>query len=547
MIRLKKQRSLKALRISPFLAWGLILLWTLALALLLPATACLAAIYFVDAAGGLDTAPGLSSASPWKTIVKVNNSVFSPGDQILFKRGGVWREQLTVPSSGASGNPIVFGAYGTGNAPKITGSDVVGGWLLEGGNLYYKGGYTANPKNVGRNGTLLVNVGTKAGVTDSSKWWWDGTNGRVYIYGDPSADTVEVGKRARAVNTNGKSYVTLDSLNLEGGIDATIYCSYGSSDITISNDHIKNSVISIDVSSGVGNNGLITGNHIEYAYINCITVYASAAKGWRIVNNEINNWGVVSAQILGGLSPQGIYMQMADGLIEHNHIHDGGFQNGSDHCIYVENCPALIRFNHLHHAWSTGVKANPSNNVQIYYNLIHDNDCGILSRNSMGMKIYNNVIYHNTNKNLSGHEGFGIQVDGGTVAEIKNNIIAENAYWGNGANQIFTRNGGAIAAADYNCVYFSGGGNLFSYQGVSYSWSAWQAQGFEAHGVNANPQLVNPAAGDYHLQATSPCAGAGSSLGLTLDYQGNSVGSPPCIGAYELPGIPPPTNLRVMP
>ncbi len=46
-----------------------------------------AATYYVDATSGQDNNEGLSDATPWKTIAKVNASRFAPGDQILFKRG----------------------------------------------------------------------------------------------------------------------------------------------------------------------------------------------------------------------------------------------------------------------------------------------------------------------------------------------------------------------------------------------------------------------------------------------------------------------------
>ena len=80
-----------------------------------------AATYYVDATGGVDTNDGLSQGTAWKTVAKVNGATFSAGDQILFKRGQVWNESLVPPSSGASGNPIVFDAYGTGEAPTLTG------------------------------------------------------------------------------------------------------------------------------------------------------------------------------------------------------------------------------------------------------------------------------------------------------------------------------------------------------------------------------------------------------------------------------------------
>jgi hypothetical protein len=67
------------------------------------------------ATGGSNANSGLSPATAWKTIAKVNASSFAAGDRILLKRGQVWRERLTVPSSGTAGWPIVFGAYGTGD------------------------------------------------------------------------------------------------------------------------------------------------------------------------------------------------------------------------------------------------------------------------------------------------------------------------------------------------------------------------------------------------------------------------------------------------
>jgi hypothetical protein len=45
------------------------------------------ATYYVDATNRNDTNNGLSESTAWKTIAKINASVFNPGDQILFKGG----------------------------------------------------------------------------------------------------------------------------------------------------------------------------------------------------------------------------------------------------------------------------------------------------------------------------------------------------------------------------------------------------------------------------------------------------------------------------
>ncbi|MFC1615314.1 MopE-related protein [Patescibacteria group bacterium] len=77
-------------------------------------------IYYIDSNLGNDGWEG-TEVKPWKTIAKVNSMSFNPGDNILFKRGEIWKEQLTVSSSGESGNRITYGAYGVGENPIIDG------------------------------------------------------------------------------------------------------------------------------------------------------------------------------------------------------------------------------------------------------------------------------------------------------------------------------------------------------------------------------------------------------------------------------------------
>ena len=62
-----------------------------------------AATYYVDATNGNDSNLETSQSDPWKTIAKVNSSNFQPGDNILFKRGEIWREKLIVQSLGIEG------------------------------------------------------------------------------------------------------------------------------------------------------------------------------------------------------------------------------------------------------------------------------------------------------------------------------------------------------------------------------------------------------------------------------------------------------------
>ncbi len=76
-------------------------------------------VYYVSSTGN-DSNDGKSESAPWKTLAKINGSGFLAGDKILLKKGDSWIGNLAISSSGSSGNPILVGSYGNGNAPIIS-------------------------------------------------------------------------------------------------------------------------------------------------------------------------------------------------------------------------------------------------------------------------------------------------------------------------------------------------------------------------------------------------------------------------------------------
>ena len=69
--------------------------------------------YYVNAAEGDDLATGRKKAEAWQTIDRVNAADLQPGDEVRFKTGQVWREQLVVPASGTMG-PTCSSPFPTG-------------------------------------------------------------------------------------------------------------------------------------------------------------------------------------------------------------------------------------------------------------------------------------------------------------------------------------------------------------------------------------------------------------------------------------------------
>jgi len=228
---------------------------TFLLCLLLPLTLS-ATTYYVSTTDGNDNYNGLYSTyqsgldGPWLTVAKVNGSSFSAGDSVLFNKGGIWREQLTVPSSGSSGSPIAFGAYGTGDLPIICGSNQVSNWTeYEGaGGTETKGGWSGGDYN----GTGDFNFRVLFAADTFSN---DGVSVRIQIEAKSDATTTVVGAYIGQQASSGDAYDmqdgTITQITFDAG-QAGASISAGqlkySDVITYSFDKTKAYIVSIGVS-----------------------------------------------------------------------------------------------------------------------------------------------------------------------------------------------------------------------------------------------------------------------------------------------------------
>ncbi len=177
-----------------------------------------ATTYYVSSSAGNDGNNGTSSSSAWQTVGHVNSQTFQPGDSILFNRGDVWNESLIPPSSGSSGNPITFDAYGTGPAPNLTGYYAVPAtaWVLVTGNAW-KAAVPSKYSTI--NFCLFGSIwGQKVSASSSNltaEWDFYLANGYVYVYsvGNPATfygePIVPMGlSNVPVINVNGKSWLT---------------------------------------------------------------------------------------------------------------------------------------------------------------------------------------------------------------------------------------------------------------------------------------------------------------------------------------------------
>ncbi|MRJ07545.1 right-handed parallel beta-helix repeat-containing protein [Ornithobacterium rhinotracheale] len=68
--------------------------------------------YYVDAEFGNDNQLGLSPATAWQTLEKVNQVELKPGDRILFKKGLTFCGNLNISAEGSFLSPITIASYG---------------------------------------------------------------------------------------------------------------------------------------------------------------------------------------------------------------------------------------------------------------------------------------------------------------------------------------------------------------------------------------------------------------------------------------------------
>ncbi len=506
---------------------------------------------------------GLTPGTAWQTIAHVNNQTFQPGDSILFNRGDTWRETLYITSSGTSSAWITFGAYGSGDKPRMLGSEQAVGWTQVVTNIWqsstplnnpYQGGYSYGEVYFEElNGTYSwgerkVYDGSFSQMTGEYDWSWNAN--RIYIYSPSNPGSryaaVEVPQRDAVIrlpnvpDEDPVEYVAIDNLEIMYAMRHGIYPGY---------------------------------NEVE-------------VHGLRITNNHIGMIGVK-----GGSSAYCIAAWHSDMLIQNNTIHDCG-RRGISLNTYTSHTPGLtisnvtIDNNHFYNGFHT-TSADISSmaglghtftNITISNNLIDDTarwseGIGCCTSNSIYAQsngnnysdfyIYNNIIVGSTARAILLREIDDVHVYHNTIyashpeadptslvnfddvsnIDLRNNIIYGTLPYNGGttdARCVMDENASFFSIRDYNLYHqedpnqpFTG--SQYGYGGWDtfiWEWDSWRAgSGFETHSPHPQlPLFVDQENGDFNLRVDSPAIDAGVIIpGFNDDYKGAA----PDLGAIE--------------
>jgi hypothetical protein len=400
------------------------------------------------------------------------------------------------------------------------------------------------------------------------------------------------------VDINAKNYLTFQNMELYGGAEGFVVYN-NATYITIK----KNTC------HGMNNRGVLLEAADE--------IIAGGASG---DGNEIYNCGTDTAggditmgaatnvlisynHLYGNGVDQGVDGVVVEGtgtgiIIEHNKVHDHYLEDGID-IKHGNGC--IIRFNEVYGNRYMGVTVQMnSHDVQVYGNIIHDNDeMGIWIRDGHAgavevenIHIWSNLIYDNGHSgieindagegapkgsvyiynNVLANNGAnpantyhtGIDIQAGTNYYIKNNIFYNNRHdtATYKTRQIYIGSGQTATTALDNNQYYSADGSIVVYWGAAGDVTlatliASHSQ--ETNGFESDPLFSNPATSDYTLQAAADAIDEGANLGSpydtgldplstwpynaqTLDQDNYGIGWD--VGAYVFTGITPYTRRR---
>jgi parallel beta-helix repeat protein len=511
-----------------------------------------AAAYYVDASAGNDRNDGRSPATAWQSIAKVNASSFVAGDQVLFKRGEVWREQLRNSSGGVAGKPITYGAYGSGQKPSIRGSDRYdneGGWRGEGNTLWYVPGIQADPGVFAHDGVLAVRRVAKAGLSAQWDYWYDSDNSRFYVYSTANpaaaASSLEIAVRDSFVTTQSWSYVTYDNLDIRHFRGAHTWLGWGANGITFQNDDFSQLAnYGLQFHNGSANGivshctftdwGVVDGQdyavHVIGRDANQTTGPVDVTDSTFTVNHSLNNTelAAVLGDIYGwvrnvqrntavnnGKWPGTAFWtwRPGKGARSINFESNSTYRTGSSGIELQElnyngaTPDTKVRYNYIADADQLDVADtealrvwgfNSSTSVEASYNIVNrtregaHSHPGIYLYNATGTKLYGNTIY-------GADDGILVK-----AASLKNDIRNNISVFGRG-HGITVQDSSTVASFGNNLFYGNAAGN---YNGI----------GAGAGDVLSDPKFAssNPASpASFQLQPDSPAINTGAALEST--------------------------------
>lgn len=534
--------------------------------------------YYIDSSFGNDSSTGTSINTPWRTIAKINHSSFHGGDSILFKKGGIWKEQFDFPSSGNASAPIIIGSYGEGELPVITGVDVYEGWnnpsnwTLFGDNIWVRE-QSYNPQRLWINGKEVLR-NEQIDSLDGTRYMWAWENSKIYVYSAENPATsfnlMEINFLYDVVRIANKSYIILQDIEIQGGY-AFALAIRGSSHITVKDCRIGNfsrQGIQIRDNLGISSTYVTIDNCVLDSKFNFSYGKDKGIDDGIQITTGANDC-IVKNCVIRDFGHSGIYLKAISSTsngVFNNKIFGNlitgenvTYFRGLNTDGYENKCRDNEIFNNIIRNTNVVNQINGNNNW-IHHNIIDGVKNSIVKSYAVGQGIslqaygaegvcHDNKIDNNLIMNCD-EPGIAFNGNGNTKENnyVRNNIIlncGRNSKEGLENIGIYIENDNSIKTNYFynNCV-FSGDENsnvVFlrdKYMAIAQFNNQSATADIAANNIQKDPFLETSDSINFYLTENSPCIDAGIDVGLTKDFYGNKIfnGFAPDIGIQEYYG-----------
>ncbi len=480
--------------------------------------------------------------SAWRSIAKVNRTVFLPGDIILFEGGKTFTGGLYFGSSagvagkvkGTSTKPIVFGSYGTGRA-------IISSGTVSGFKGYNTAGFKINNlifKGPGRTLTSQNGIEFYTDVPSTVLTYINIVN--VDVSGYRGAGII-IGSWSSLTAGFGSVTISDSRVHDNAEVGITVYGQLGlvHKNVIVRNTKVYNNAGRPDITTEQTGSGILLSD-VDGATIEYCEAYNN---GW--LNASTGN------------GPIGIWGYRCNNLViqrnESHHNKTGTTKDGGGFDLDGGCTNSTMQYNYSHNNDGAGfllgqyVGAPTMKGLTVRYNITENdgrkNDYGgihIWSSGSNGgiqdAHIYNNTVYITPSLNAS-PKAIMVRSAGFRNVRFRNNIVQAT-----GGVQLIRFNYSTDVRFEGNDYWPTGGTFRILWLGKTYtSLSTWRtATGQEKRsGVNTgyslDPGLTDPGKGvtignpkllytlsGYKLKSTSALIGKGLDLKTLL---GISVGS----------------------
>ena len=452
-----------------------------ALALALGASAAVpagAATFYVDnQSAGCNNSGAGTELQPYCTISAAVAAHPGAGNTIIVKPG-IYREQVTVPASGAAGTPFVIQAQGPGVV--VDGADSfasAGLWTLSTGNVYLASTVSWSPLQVFVDGARLTPSTSAPNLLPANAFTWVSGQGLYVNLGgtNPGLRQTLVGRRLYGFNMFSKSWVTIDGFEVTRTEGRGIYMQSPCTDLVIARNRVS-FANSYGIQAVNGARLVIEQNVVSDCNLHGIGLTAGT-NACTVRNNEAFN--------------------MADPL----DLHVAG--------IHLHTAPRNTLYgNRTHHNPDSGINFYTASDSCLSYNNRSwgNHDHGFDHLSAIATTHIHDVAY--------GNDMDGFSIEGTSPRTRLNNCISVNNglltdefdLW---VNDLSTPG----FVSDNNIFWNSTTQAPFKFIATKYdTLDDYRAvSGQDAHSKQADPRFTNGAAGDFMPLTGSPAIDAANS------------------------------------